>query len=669
MGDTTLTILHFNDVYNVEPQKLEPAGGAARMASYVKSLKAENPLVLFSGDALNPSLMSIFLKGDQMIPCLNSIGVHCAVYGNHDFDFGVDHLEDFAEATNFPWLLSNITDKLNNEPLANGKIKHMIDWHGTKVGLMGLVEEEWIDTLSTIDPEDIIFEDFVEVGNKLATELKEEGADIVIALTHMRWPNDRKVAEMIPGVDIVLGGHDHDFNIEKVNGKYVVKSGTDFRNISKIVIQRTKDGLDIDIKCIDLDSSYPEDEELKKEIHKLSADIDSRMGEHLGSMGVSMDGRFASIRTMETNLGNFMTDIVLEAVPADMCLMNSGTFRSDRIHSKGEFVLRDLLTILPLVDPLVVIEITGKGVIEALENSVSQYPKLEGRFPQVSGVKFVFDPSKPSGHRIEAGLVQIQDEYVVMDKKYRLCTKEYIASGKDGYDVFKDCPVVVCSEQCPTFSTAVRNHFHSVKIIKNETPCRSGHRQSLCSIARRTLLIQQTVKRFMSLTKSRSSSESSSSHECTPPPSLTNTHSQTDANIHGSPKKKQKVDQPDGKTVVKDTTDSSSGNEENMNCTSRRDSMTDEARIAQLAKATEAFVTPLQGKKLSHAFVRQMSIELEETDKTHLCPKVEGRIVRVDDKKRLALLAEKLSAGSLTHNVVKDVIKETTDNDKVTATS
>lgn len=80
-----------------------------------------------------------------MIPVLNSVGVHCAVYGNHDFDFGVDHLEDMAEKCEFPWLLSNITDKNTDLPLANGKIKHMMDWHGVKVGLMGLVEQEWID--------------------------------------------------------------------------------------------------------------------------------------------------------------------------------------------------------------------------------------------------------------------------------------------------------------------------------------------------------------------------------------------------------------------------------------------------------------------------------------------------------------------------------------------
>ena len=62
MGDKKLTILHFNDVYNIEEQKMEPAGGAARMAHYVKSQKEDNPMVLFSGDALSPSLSKSFSK-------------------------------------------------------------------------------------------------------------------------------------------------------------------------------------------------------------------------------------------------------------------------------------------------------------------------------------------------------------------------------------------------------------------------------------------------------------------------------------------------------------------------------------------------------------------------------------------------------------------------------
>jgi len=89
---TTITIVHFNDVYNIESGSQEPVGGAARFTTAVRRLSDRDPLILFSGDALNPALMSSVTHGRQMVPVLNAIGVHCALYGNHDFDHGVDNL-------------------------------------------------------------------------------------------------------------------------------------------------------------------------------------------------------------------------------------------------------------------------------------------------------------------------------------------------------------------------------------------------------------------------------------------------------------------------------------------------------------------------------------------------------------------------------------------------
>ena len=79
-------IVHFNDVYEIQPRASEPVGGAAKFAGFVRSLDAadrERPLILFSGDAANPSLLSTLTKGAHMPPVLNAIGVDCAVYGNH----------------------------------------------------------------------------------------------------------------------------------------------------------------------------------------------------------------------------------------------------------------------------------------------------------------------------------------------------------------------------------------------------------------------------------------------------------------------------------------------------------------------------------------------------------------------------------------------------------
>lgn len=87
--------------------------------------------------------------------------------------------------------------------------------------------------------------------------------------------------------------------------------------------------------------------------------VGEKMEESLGTFSVDLDGRFSSIRTSETNLGNFVCDIMMAATNADVALLNSGTLRSDRIHSAGDFKMRDLMTVLPMLDPLLVLEITG----------------------------------------------------------------------------------------------------------------------------------------------------------------------------------------------------------------------------------------------------------------------------------------------------------------------
>lgn len=449
-----LTILHYNDVYNIDTQvKSEPIGGASRFCTAVNSFKHLNPLVLFSGDAFNPSMLSTFTQGEQMIPVLNKAGTACAVFGNHDFDHGLDILAKWVEKTTFPWLMSNVTDNETGRPLGNGKITHIIFHDGVKIGLMGLVEKEWLDTLPNIDPNEVTYVDYIKAGNQLADDLLKEGCDIIIALTHMRTPNDLNLAQNCQKLDLILGGHDHVYEIVKVNHLNVVKSGTDFRQFSKITVKKSKVNeemqLDVDIEKVDVTSSFEEDADLKAELRQYSEMIESKMGIVLGNFSCTLDARFAMIRTSETNLGNFICDIALAATSADVCMINSGTFRSDQVHEAGPFTMKDLVSIIPMQDPLIVIEVTGKILHEALENAVSAYPKLEGRFPQCSGISFTFNPDRPIGTRVESRLVRIGDEWLDLEEKYTLCVKAYMHSGCDGYTMFKKCPIIMDEDSCP----------------------------------------------------------------------------------------------------------------------------------------------------------------------------------------------------------------------------
>jgi len=139
---------------------------------------------------------------------------------------------------------------------------------------------------------------------------------------------------------------------------------------------------------------------------------------------------------------------------------------------------------------MIVLSATGEHIWKALENGVSQWPRLEGRFPQVSGVCFAFDPEKPPGQRIDPRFIKVGDEYLDLKQHYRLVTKAYLHQGKDGYDVLKDCRVLVSEEECPELCTSIQNHFEAIKILTGSSPHHTRHRQSLVALSRRTSVVK-----------------------------------------------------------------------------------------------------------------------------------------------------------------------------------
>lgn len=115
---------------------------------------------------------------------LNCIGVQAAVFGNHEFDWGLPRAQELCSQCGFPWLMSNCTVKATGDTLGGGERTVLFEHSGIKVGLMGLIEREWLATLSTIDESELSWRDDIEVAKELAAELRGKGAEVVIALTH-----------------------------------------------------------------------------------------------------------------------------------------------------------------------------------------------------------------------------------------------------------------------------------------------------------------------------------------------------------------------------------------------------------------------------------------------------------------------------------------------------
>ena len=207
----------------------------------------------------------------------------------------------------------------------------------------------------------------------------------------------------VPELDLILGGHDHDVFIDTVNGVPLIKSGTDFRNFTNISV--TISGAASDggkrVKCEwvlhDVSQGDAEDAESAALVQEYCSELEKAMQVELGVLGEPLDSKFGHIRTQETNCSNWVADSIRLVAKADVAIINSGTLRADAIFPAGPFLTKDLFTLLPMLDDLMTIELTGAELLAALENGVSQYPKLEGRFPCVSGVRFAYDPSKPGG--------------------------------------------------------------------------------------------------------------------------------------------------------------------------------------------------------------------------------------------------------------------------------
>eukprot|EP01065_Artemidia_motanka_P017572 TRINITY_DN2100_c5_g1_i1.p1 TRINITY_DN2100_c5_g1~~TRINITY_DN2100_c5_g1_i1.p1 ORF type:complete len:876 (+),score=253.67 TRINITY_DN2100_c5_g1_i1:176-2803(+) len=472
----TLTVVHFNDIYHTDGFKKEPVGSAARFATALKELSGPltNPHVLFSGDAFSPSITATVTQGGHMPPVLNALKVEAACVGNHDLDFGVDRMDELIRMCNFPWLLTNVVED-SGQQLAGTLPRTILKWDGVRVGLLGIVEKEWIDTCGSL-PRTVRYNDMVTAAREGVAALRAEGAHVVIALTHMRTPNDKLLAEAMTGVDVILGGHDHDYEHFVTAGTHVVKSGSDFRWFSVVTLiipgLRMLEGhsedipVDVQVRKFDITSEYDSDPGMVQIVKDNEEAIHKRLSVPCAVTEVPIDARFATVRTQESGIGNWITDVVrwhYNHVDVEACVLQGGCMRADRLFDPGTLTVGEFMAICPIEDPMIVIEVRGDDIMAALNSAVSKYPALEGRFPQVSGIKFTFDPRLTAGARVVEALILSRGSgewnKIESSKRYRIATSDYLARGNDGYDVFAKGPRVVDCEQGIILPVLIRRYL------------------------------------------------------------------------------------------------------------------------------------------------------------------------------------------------------------------
>lgn len=413
-------------------------------------------------------VVSTVFKGKHMAEVVSAFGTKVAVVGNHDFDLGLDQLIKLAGIMpGTTWLLSNVFDKRSGAILGGFKDRHVVVHDGVRLGFIGLVETEWIATLS-MDTSFVEAQDPIATGTALAAKLREEdNVDVVIALTHSRMPNDVFLARDSKGIDLILGGHDHEVYHEFVNGIHVAKSGTEFRNGSlvTITIDPSLPKPKIDYELIPVTSEIPEDPAILEIVKHYTAEMEEKMKKPIGWVAHDMDARASNVRLNESDIGNLLVDIMRNEVESDFAILNSGTIRTDAIIPQGYFTMKDLFNLLPFEDLTCKTEITGVKLWKAMENGVSQWPKHEGRFPQVSGFSFTFNPNLAPGSRVVE--ITVNGKPIELEKTYTLACKPYISiDGKDGYDCFVGSKVLLPLEECLVNSVSFANYLRRLSVLQ-----------------------------------------------------------------------------------------------------------------------------------------------------------------------------------------------------------
>jgi 5'-nucleotidase len=445
---TRVTLLHVNDVYQFVPVEGGARGGLARLLTLKKQAVKENPNTLFlmGGDTISPSVESITYKGSQMIDAWNTVGLDYAVFGNHEFDFGPETLRQRMSESKFVWLGANVLDKTTGKTFADTPPFVIREMGGVKIGIVGLVLPE---TQTTSKPgANVQLTGFCETAKRIVPEIRKQGANVVIGLTHLSMAEDKELAKCAE-FDLILGGHEHTLLQSSSAGTPIFKMTADAREMGKFNLQinrQTGKLESMDWEIIPVNQSITDAPEFAAITDKYK-DLIAKLSAKVGETGVRLNALSADNRQRETNVGNLVGDVFRAATGADAALINGGSIRADLTFEPGVLTERDVLSILPFGNEVVKIEVSAVALRQALEHGVARSAEDNepGRFPQVSGIRYAFDASRPAGSRIIE--IFVNGKPLDRGKTYTLALTKYVQEGGDGYEVFKNAKILTAPGQ------------------------------------------------------------------------------------------------------------------------------------------------------------------------------------------------------------------------------
>jgi 5'-nucleotidase len=457
------------------------------------------------------------------IETLNAMKLDAGAFGNHEHDRNLAHLQKVIGASDFQWVVSNYNpDSLSVLKSGTKQAKNftIVERSGLKIGVVGANTPETIEQVfpGNLDYTDasgakktITINPGVTGINQAIVDAKAAGADIVIALLHQGWQENadgvakgvlNTMAAQIKGAAAIYGGHSHQTFASVIPGsprvapvvigqtrnagveytrtqicmKYGKVVGQSIEHVLKAAAATINTGIVSTVTTQDVTAAAM----VKKYKDQLSAKLDIKIGQVSGVF--PRGGSPAVERSGETPMGNYIADLMRAKYKTDFAIQNGGGIR-DTFPAKTyvpantalvrtgtgplDVTLGDALTVYPFGNQIATTVVTGENLWKALENGVGGNYPGDGRFPQVSGLKYSFDASKPIGSRI-VEVTKLDGTAIAKDaKEYTLTTLDFLIYGGDGYvNVFSPAQAKVKGALLDVFVDALKADMAAGKVTQ-----------------------------------------------------------------------------------------------------------------------------------------------------------------------------------------------------------
>lgn len=428
-----LKILYVNDFHGfAEPYKPTgsdvPLGGIAYLAGAVDRARGKQPsLLLSAGDMIQGNPWANLVRGKSSIEVMNAMRFDAMVVGNHEFDFGPKVLKERIAQARFPVLGANVKGVPALKPYV---IKNL---QGVRIAIIGVVTPETPVTTHPRNVTGLTFSTPESAVKQYLPELKRR-ADIIIVLSHCGFQADRDLAAKIPEIDVIIGGHSHTKILQpELVGRTIIVQAWEHAKALGVLNLKVKDG-----KVIGFDGALQEISpasgapncQVQDIVARYERQVDSLLQRAIGETQVDLDGEH--VRTRETNLGDFVADVMRQAAGAEAAIINGGSIRTG--IAQGKITVKDIYAVLPFDNYLVAISLTGVQIKAALEHGVARLEERSRSFPQVSGLTFTYSRSAPAGFRVKE--VTVGGQPLDAQREYVVATNDYLVAGGDGYTVF-----------------------------------------------------------------------------------------------------------------------------------------------------------------------------------------------------------------------------------------